>query len=131
MRETKIIVKCDKCGAEITSEEIPSLFAATTGRESGGVLADHPDRVRFDLCKKCMERVQTFIMSGDVAVDPEQDEPEAEPEKPKPRQKMDTGKMQALHEAGWSYKAIAEEMKIPYSTVYNTLNYALKKKGEQ
>lgn len=126
MRETKIIVKCDKCGTEITSEEIPSLFAATTGRESGGVLADHPDRARFDLCKKCMERVQTFIISGEAVADPEQEEP-----KRKYKRNPDLGKMKALYEAGWDYKKISEEMQLPYSTVYNTINYKILGKGEQ
>lgn len=125
MRETKIIVKCYKCGAEITSEEIPSLFAVTTGRESGGVLADHPDRVRFDLCKKCMGRVQTFIMSGEVAVVPEEEQP-----KRKCKRNPDLGKMKALYEAGWDYKKISEEMSLPYSTVYNTINYKILNKGE-
>lgn len=39
-----------------------------------------------------------------------------------PRKKLDTGKMEALRAAGWSYKKIAAELGCAESTVWNYFN---------
>ena len=66
-----------------------------------------------------------------------EEKPEKEPEqkaevKPTPppkspvgqgrKRKLDTGKMRALREAGWSYKKIADEMSCSEATVWNFFN---------
>ena len=38
------------------------------------------------------------------------------------KRKLDTGKMRALREAGWSYKKIADEMSCSEATVWNFFN---------
>lgn len=67
-------------------------------------------------------------------------EPKAE-EKPTPppkspagqgrKKKLDTGKMRALREAGWSYEKIADEMSCSAGTVWNYFNKQEEKKDER
>ena len=42
-------------------------------------------------------------------------------EKEKSKKKIDKGKIIALHNAGWSGKKIADEMRCSVGTVYNTI----------
>ena len=50
---------------------------------------------------------------------------EPEPEKPK-RTKVDTGKIRALADAGWSVQKIADEMRLSWATVKKYLKEGLR-----
>lgn len=55
---------------------------------------------------------------------PEEEVPKAEPKKEKKPRKgkpFDTGKLKALHDAGWSVPKIADEMGVSDQTIYNKL----------
>ena len=128
MRETKVIVKCDRCGWIIEGDEFPVLVSEITN--SSGDFIKPEAGMSFDLCPECMETVIRMISEhAQRPVDPEQPEPE-QPKKRRYKQ-ADLGKMKALYDAGWDYKKISEEMQLPYSTVYNTINYKILEKGEQ
>ena len=51
--------------------------------------------------------------------------------KNKRQQPVDTGKIMALRNAGWSYKKIAEEMRVSEGTVYNRVKEMEAKKDGQ
>ena len=54
-------------------------------------------------------------------------EPEEVEQKPKPKKRIDYGKVDALAKAGWSATKIADEMKMGVSTDYKYLSA----KGEE
>lgn len=49
----------------------------------------------------------------------------------KPKRRLDGGKIQALRNAGWTVKAIAEEMNCSEQAVYNVLKKPDKKKAPE
>lgn len=68
------------------------------------------------MCEKCIDK---FLAAGEQ----EENIPEKkaavkkDPEKKPEKKKVDTGKLLALHNAGWGPKAIGEELGIPAGTV--------------
>ena len=112
MKTVVISYFCDKCGKEIPNDYIPVLVTERVDRETGDYLAEEP--TSFHVCADCMKKVTNFITQKGSA--------------PRKRTDFDIGKAQALRDAGWTYKAISEEMKCSEQTIWNKLN---KKAGDK
>lgn len=124
----RIVYGCDKCGREIkeTGTAITEFSIDDEGRlVSGYEKAAH-------LCPNCAKKFEEWLT----------DQPD-KPFIPKPaplaermikttaveapKQKLDVGKVKALHDAGWSQKAIADEMGV----VPSLISYHLSKIKEE
>lgn len=114
MRKVTTTYFCDKCGKEITEELIPIVAIAKQYRDEDGEGSLEEGTVFFELCTDCIGMVADFINQ----------KPFQTPQK----REFDVGKAQALRDAGWTYKAISEEMKCSEQTVWNKLN---KKAGDK
>lgn len=113
MRKTVLI--CDRCGKEIPEGTNPGyIYLGNRNRENGDVLQDPCEFESNDYCEACMIDITKYIACG--AAGKEDNKPAVEPAKPAKtestptRRKIDYGKIEALANAGWSNKAIAEEM---------------------
>ena len=134
---------CDRCGADISKEPEYGLIWMGTRDYNEDVSIDAfytDDWSEKDFCDKCMGEIRDFILGKPAtpteaqkeepeAVEPEAEtEPEAEaepaaPVKVKPKE-LDTGKIIALHKAGWGYKAIADELKSNVSAIGRVIRLA-------
>ena len=99
-------IKCDRCG-ETTSLIDNDLWKVIT-----------IEHTNYDLCPACFAEFGNFMG--------EREQPKPEPVPVKSR-KVDTGKLQALADAGWTVKAIADEMGVSQQALYNHLG---KRKAE-
>ena len=59
-----------------------------------------------------------FIVEQAGTAEPEVPKPDKPKEKPPARKNIDTGKIKALYRAGWSQKAIADEMGVSPTTIH-------------
>lgn len=113
MRKTILI--CDRCGKEIPEGMNPGyIYLGSRNRESQEVLQDPCEFENNDYCESCLIDITKHIACG--AADKKDNKPAVEPAKPTKaestptRRKIDYGKIEALANAGWSSKDIAEEM---------------------
>lgn len=135
----KVLFFCDKCGQELNDDR----QTVTLSWQS-----DDP----IDLCSDCacdiVHTLEWFLNESqkidEVAeevgelpdveedlpfVDVPAEEPTQEEPKKDKRNKIDTGKIKALYNAGWPVKEIATEMHLANSVISNAL-YRLRQKGE-
>lgn len=140
----RIIYICDKCGREIEGDPykvaVDKLFAKPPGQEVNGIMSPHPypemDSLHF--CKDCMGSLVDLIrhhLKADIKKNCELESTEevatsqsvpppssfSAPSEKGSRRKLDTGKVRALRNAGWSVKAIAEEMQYSDRVIYQAL----------
>lgn len=96
---------CDRCGTRLDAGPI-------------GVFAMPGDDLELEFCGICAQDVRAFI-SGRVSEPASEPEPEPEPEQePDPhefdqrnkRLVLDDGKIFALRQAGWTWRAIKDEL---------------------
>ena len=64
-------------------------------------------------------------LSEDITIAEEKPEKAKPKKRRKPKVDLDVGKMMALFKAGWSYKAIADEIGCSASTAYNKITEVL------
>ena len=131
---------CDRCGADISKEPEYGLIWMGTRDYNEDVSIDAfygDDWSERDFCDKCMGEIRDFILNKPAtpteapkeepkAVEPVEPEAETEPAAPvkvKPKE-LDTGKIIALHKAGWGYKAIADELKSNVSAIGRVIRLA-------
>lgn len=123
----KISYICNRCKKEIKTEGtriIPHLFNSATGEISGEVEVPDND-VHF--CLDCTKEIVKEILR------PPEDKGtpiRAAPVKHtrlKKEQRLDAGKVMALHRAGWSDEKIADEMGSTERQVYQCIRYQKKK----
>lgn len=122
MRQT--IFTCDKCGRQLRRDE-PVVIITPEMYEQGGIDFDGrieaPEPIRsfdnHDFCKECALDILKYAVTEKSEADPE--EKEEDPDKK--AVKVDTGKIKALHKAGWSVAKIADEIGCSEQTVYNHL----------
>lgn len=98
----KTVVLCDRCGKEIEGEFLE--ITAYKGRD-------------FDICEKCADEFLMPVTHREPAS--EEKKPEKKKEDQKPSLPFDSGKAQALRDAGWSVRKVAAEMKVCEQTVYS------------
>ena len=156
MREWKII--CDKCGVEITGNPFAVKLERVGREEDAPIIGETYELDLCENCVDELQSWKAVHVS--VGVVPEQktpdpgerenfgELPEKEEDIPEEKQTeelpplkqttrkktkggtVDIGKMTALRNAGWTYKQIAEEMKLTDKQVSNYL-YNAKKRGLQ
>lgn len=106
MRQT--VYKCDRCKKDITKNAYVLRWFKTKPDSDNGVYAIQ-DLNQMDLCEPCMAKLRNAIRRAMVL-----DEVDT-------KRVLDDGKIGALREAGWSLKAIAEEMGCSIQTISNHL----------
>lgn len=93
-------ITCDRCGREIKGQKL--IGYVVMGRRDvldGKTVGDVKFR-DWDFCDKCMEELDAVIEN--------RKKPATEPEK-----KIDTGKVRALMDAGWTTEEIALDFHVP------------------
>ena len=158
MREWKIV--CDKCGVEITGNPFAVMLERVGREENAPVIGETYELDLCESCADelrswKMVHESTGVVPEQSTPDLEEKEiseelPEREEDAPEEKQTeelpppkapkttrkktkggtVDIGKMAALRNAGWTYKQIAEEMKLTEKQVGNYL-YNAKKRGLQ
>lgn len=131
MKRIRVTYVCDFCGGVINPDE--TIGAIIPGRigYAHKFIANHDEDGEEVLHYHdyCLENLLTMKYKGAETVE----EPEAAPEpkqeqrKPVKGKPVDTGKIGALAKRGWTPKAIADDMGISVSAVYNHLK---KMRGE-
>lgn len=137
----KIIHICDRCRKEIR-EKAYRFMAEGFNVENGDYVGEnpYPEMERLDFCKDCADYLDDLIRHHCKKASPAiinqefedavQDmiatlQPECGTNPPppadKPKRRLDGGKIRALRNAGWTVKAIAEEMNCSEQAVYNVL----------
>ena len=154
-----IIVKCDRCGAEIEKEAQKYRVEIIANRDTNS--DGYVEETINDLCDHCRKELHRFLSLADYYWDkhdpsggdlpPEDDENDEKsvgggikwiPEKTKApaRQQegkrkravnVDHGKIVALKNAGWPVKEICAEMHISPATVFNHLKMEKENEEEQ
>lgn len=135
MHEEVVIVKkmlyiCNRCGQEIKeqgSRIIPHFFDTATEEQLEGITVPEDDGVHF-----CVECTKAIMAELTRPPDEEKSGKEHEGGEKKPsgkkRRRLDTGKVMALHRAGWSNGQIADEMRATERQIYQCIRY---QKGKQ
>lgn len=100
----QIVYICDKCGGAIKGK-IDAIDDYTVKTKDHIIVVDG-----VDLCPKCVNQLKEMLSAW---IENE--------EMSNARRMLDDGKIGALREAGWSLKAIAEEMGCSIQTVSNHL----------
>lgn len=126
----KVIYICDKCGREIEGnpyrvavDELPV--------ETVGCPRHCPEMDGMHFCRDCVDTLVDLIRCH-LKPNTENEDPELEsteevatsqpdPPEKSPKRKLDLGKVRALRNAGWSIKAIAEEMQYSDKAIYRAL----------
>ena len=153
-----IIVKCDRCGAEIAKEAQKYRVEIVAKRDADS--DGYVEETINDLCDHCRKELHRFLSLADYYWDthdpsggdlpPEDDENDEKsvggmkwiPEKTKAparqqgeRKKradnVDHGKIIALRNAGWPVKEICAEMNLSSATVFNHLKMEKNNEKEQ
>ena len=98
---------CDTCGAEVSS-----LPYTMTISKSG--MLEAITIKEFDLCDKCRQKIMTAVErhSWDAMEILEEINGENVPKRGGKKKEIDYGKVGALHKAGWTGKAIAQDLGI-------------------
>ena len=132
MRE--IIFKCDRCGKTIDKPvRIEAWYVNYTGKlTEKAYIFNGEERNELELCEDCAKALNDFIYPPEKEAeeapeqDPEEEKDLVKEKKPHPtKKKLDIGKIQALKNAGWSLKKIAEEMGVASpQTIANHLKEA-------
>lgn len=129
----KTVYTCDRCKKEIAGDPVKICMEVVDRKNDGFTNSfPFPNIREYDFCDSCGEyiagQIRRFCKKGAPAIT-DQDggaaviETAAE-SKPSPgtaARRIDTGKVMALKTAGWTVKAIAEEMGCSEVTVYNVL----------
>lgn len=120
----KLTIYCDVCGKQITGK----VYKVFIGAQDADKIEDDPcyEEVEQenDFCEGCIESVAQLIatFTSKPALDEtEEPKPVEEPKEKKPRKKVDSGKIWALHDAGWNTSSIAMEAQCSTQTVRNIL----------
>lgn len=131
---------CDRCGEEITENPVKAVFEEID-RLTGDFAEKglHTDLAAIDLCKNCTDhiadKIRLFCHRCPTIINQDFEDAVQEmiatsqskngecdpPPVVKEKRRLDCGKIRALKNAGWTVKAIAEEMNCSEQAVYNVL----------
>lgn len=118
--EAFVLDLCEACVDELRSWKMV--------RTNTGILPEKEDKP--DPAELAEQIVNELFKDAPESADPEEaPEDTAPPKSRKIQSKVDLGKIIALKKAGWSYKQIADEMKLTEKQVGNYL-YNAKKRGQ-
>ena len=120
-----IITMCDLCNKPITGKVVRGQFYNYDNevQTCGPVIKD------MNICQDCFEKILEKPPRSGMAIEAVEKEPE---DKSKYRtSKLDDGKIWDLYtaKAPWTLKAIAEEMGVSETTIYNHIKRMRKEKG--
>lgn len=119
----KMVFICNRCGKEIKtkgSKIIPMFFDTESEDMTEPVSADQEDR---HYCHGCTNRILQELLAP-LDADGNEKPP------PKKRQRLDAGKIMALHRAGWDNAKIADEMGADERQIYQCIRYQNNKGSE-
>lgn len=136
---------CDRCGKDLDKEKRIGYIAVNTKDKAEGDLKGENDFENCHYCASCTDAIKKFIRksSEESAELVKEAAPKASMQKERMdeaesdsaddnrggRKRIDTGKILALKNAGWSVKDIADEMHLTPQQVSSQL-YLHKKKTE-
>ena len=119
-------ITCDRCGAEIPSEQENVGYVSVNMRdvETDDMLENNPFE-HWDFCDDCLNAIHAFITDPkakkekfEKILDSVDAGKKPKPQKPKkPVKDWDKGKAQALRDAGWTIIAIAKELGVSEPTI--------------
>ena len=116
-------IRCDRCGKEMPWKDTDNVgHVALRWKDiRTDELAGLNPYEDVEFCDDCMKAISDFIEQKPEVVSLD---PPAAVEKPKAsaKKKIDTGKLQALYEAGWPVPKIADELGCSDKAVYYHLN---------
>ena len=130
----KTVYECNDCGKEIKGRPIKFIpyYCDERTEEYGETVTE--EAVNMHFCEKCIEKI--FRGLG-VSIKKTCKNPSGGDKKPAEEKKtksmpprLDTGKIMALHNAGWSDKEIASELHTEEVRVYKVIYYQTHKKKE-
>lgn len=129
----KITYICDRCGKRIEKNPYRLLVDRQSdegpgGREAApeGCARPHPEIEDLDFCISCMDSLAGLIRGqikdhkGDGAETARKADA-GRAAKKSGRKILDRGRIQALRKAGWTVKAIAEDLQCTDKAVYHAL----------
>lgn len=126
----KMVYVCNRCKQEIKEQGnriIPYFFDTVTEKQLEGIAVPEDD-VHF--CVECTRAIMAGLTrppnEGKSGKEPEEGEKKPSGKK---RRRLDTGKVMALHRAGWSNKQIADEMRATERQIYQCIRYQKSKKN--
>lgn len=118
------LIKCDKCGGEVDPERIGYVSLLQRKDGDDDELGGKNPFENMDFCADCMELIADFVTKK-VPKRGRKTKRQKTAEKQKKarvdRRTLDTGKIRALHECGWTQEKIAEEMHCSTSTINKVL----------
>lgn len=125
MRKEAVVLKktlyiCNQCNKEIKTEGtriIPHFFDFATDEMLGAIEVPDND-VHF--CMGCTKKFMEEILGL-----PENKKQTRK--RPKKSERLDAGKVMALHQAGWDNEKIADEMDATERQIYQCIRYQIKK----
>ena len=127
----KISYICNRCNQEIKdtgSRIIPNFFDILTDSPIDNIAVKEKDmHFCMDCTKAIMEELEILPEKNRVA----KNEDKSREKEGHGKAKTDIGKVMALHKAGWTDKAIAEEMGMTEMQVYKCIWYQKNKKKEK
>lgn len=126
----KILYICNQCGQEIKeqgSRIIPHFFDTATEEQLEGITVPEDD-VHF--CVGCTKAImEELVRPPNEEKSGEESEGGEKKTSGKKRRRLDTGKVMALHLAGWSNGQIADEMRATERQIYQCIRYQKGKKN--
>ena len=102
------IIECDRCHKRIESKDEVGYVALDWRSVKSGDLAGANTLDSWDFCDECMQEIEEFVRSKKKET--------VKPAETKKKQ-IDTGRIKALHKAGWSIRKIAEDIGCSEPTV--------------
>lgn len=113
------IIKCDRCGAEITGEigYVSVLIRTESGELTGENIFED-----MDYCPTCTHLIREFVKGIKPTREKETTEKTPTEKTPRKRGGLDVERMKELRAQGLSAIRIASEMGVTANTVYKYLN---------
>ena len=117
-------IRCDRCGKEMPWKDTDNVgHVALRWKDiRTDELAGLNPYEDVEFCDDCMRAISDFIEKKPAIVAVEPAAVEEKPKAPTAKRKIDTGKLQALYEAGWPVPKIADELGCSDKAVYYHLN---------
>lgn len=140
-------IYCNRCKKELDRNNKIGYIALNYRRSYLGDLVGDNQYEDMDFCTECMDALKAFLSetpaehparhnesveTASQSQESETDQPKElfrepkdgtlKPEGKKTRQRLDYGKIMALHNAGWSNAKIADEMGMTYAAVATAIS---------
>ena len=106
------IIECDRCHKKVTDPEKVGHVRITWHSARTDELITAAESYDWDFCDECMQEIEEFVRTKAKAGAKQP----AAAEKKKNR-RIDTGRIRALHQAGWGIRRIAEDIGCSEPTV--------------